>query len=151
MADLEAALRDLQARLTEFTVVLEAEAKALETLQTDDLGLLAEKKNQLSAAVALAWSRLMEATRGDSQLREEVERGISSVPARERTWREIRRLARLAAQINTTNGQLIEAQLRRTRQALDILQQASKRGGLYGADGQLLELLGVTSHSLDKA
>lgn len=151
MPGLDLALQTLAQRLAEFVVVLEAEAKALEDLQTDDLGTLVDQKNQLAVSVSTAWSRLTEAARGNPALQDEVERGHSTDPARERVWQDVRRLARLAERINATNGQLIEAQLRRTRQALDILQQASNRSGVYGANGQMLDFLGSKSRTFDKA
>lgn len=151
MQDLNAGLQSLLSKLAEFTIVLEDEAKALEDLQADDLGPLVEKKHQLSLAVAAAWSRLIEISRADPQLRDEIEHGKSSAPEREETWREIRRLAKLAEQINATNGHLIEAQLRRTRQALDILQQASSRSSVYGANGQMLDVLASPRRAFDKA
>lgn len=151
MAGLEIALQTLQQRLAEFVVVLEAEAKALEELQTDDLGPLVDQKNQLAVSVSTAWGRLTDAARGNPALQDEVERGHSGDPGRERLWQDVRRLARLAERINATNGQLIEAQLRRTRQALDILQQASSRSSVYGANGQMLDFLGGKSRTFDKA
>jgi flagella synthesis protein FlgN len=151
MAGLDLALQPLQQRLAEFVVVLEAEAKALEDLQTDSLGPLVDRKNQLAVSVSTAWGRLTEAARGNPVLQEEVERGHSTDPARERVWQDVRRLAKLAEQINATNGQLIEAQLRRTRQALDILQRASSRSNVYGANGQMLDVLGSKSRTFDKA
>lgn len=151
MPGLDLALQTLAQRLAEFVVVLEAEAKALEDLQTDDLGTLVDQKNQLAVSVSTAWSRLTEAARGSPALQDEVERGHSTDPAREPVWQDVRRLARLAERINATNGQLIEAQLRRTRQALDILQQASNRSGVYGANGQMLDFLGSKSRTFDKA
>jgi flagellar biosynthesis/type III secretory pathway chaperone len=151
MQGIEVSLQALRDQLAAFTEVLEAEAKALEHLQADNLGPLVDTKQRLSLAVASAWARLNDIARGDPQLREEVERGASSLPARERLWREIRQLAKRAEQVNAGNGQLIEAQLRRTRQALDILQRASSRGGVYGANGQMLDFLSTTRRTFDKA
>lgn len=151
MAELDTTLQELHSRLAEFAVVLENEATALETLQADALAPLLDKKNHLALAVAQAWSRLVDSTQGEARLRDEVERGLSATPARNRTWRDIRRLAHLAEQLNASNGRLIEAQLQRTRQALDILQQAARRSTVYGADGQMHDFFAGSQRSLDKA
>jgi flagellar biosynthesis/type III secretory pathway chaperone len=150
-ADLERELRDLRDALDAFTRNLEAEAQALEHLRADDLAPLVEKKHQLSLVVAAKWARINDLSRNNPRLREEIDKGGSTFPGRDELWREIRRLGKRAGQVNASNGQLIEAQLRRTRFALDILQQASNRQGVYGADGQMLDLLGGGSRTLDKA
>jgi flagella synthesis protein FlgN len=58
-------------------------------------------------------------------------------PQSKALWSDIRKLADQAQQLNTTNGELINSQMRHNQQALNILYNSSKSAaGIYGPDGQ---------------
>jgi flagella synthesis protein FlgN len=58
-------------------------------------------------------------------------------PHAQKVWREIRKLAAQAQQLNTTNGELIQSKLRFNQQAMGVLFNTSpSAAGVYGPNGQ---------------
>lgn len=149
MNDLEAALESLRVNLERFTQLLELEAESLRDINTDTLSGIVQEKHLASEEANRAWEHLVAAAGVDSGHGASVETALAAVPALQRKWQEVRQLAMKAEQTNKANSLLIEAQMRRTRQALDVLQNASNRGTLYGSDG-LMENGFQTGHTLDK-
>lgn len=151
MIAFEPVLSELRDALGEFIVLLEAESEALTAPHPEQLARVVDEKATWAERAGHAWRRLEEATRGETGFpAADFERAFAEPPAVNRLWTEIKGLAGRAAQLNQANNVMIEAQLRRTRQALDVLQNAARRGNLYGADGQLVGAI-PTLHTLDKA
>lgn len=142
-----ATLDELHSQLTRFIAVLEAETEALGSTQIDHLASVLETKNQLAATTAAAWSQAMNWLRSQStgRLNQGLEVPAEIIPH----WQAIVSLARQAESLNLRNGQLIDAQLQRTKGAIEVLQAAARPVHLYGADGHMLDLPGPT-HTLDK-
>jgi flagellar biosynthesis protein FlgN len=69
---------------------------------------------------------------GMERLLEEPSIGTPQVIA---AWHELLNLTRTAQQVNETNGTLINARLRGTQQALNVLLSAAQIPGTYTADG----------------
>ena len=149
MTPVDAALDDLHGTLTRFVELLEDEKRALEHIHADTLSAVVEDKKQCSEAANAAWHRLVAAAGVDLGRGERLETALASQPALQSRWQAVRDLAARAEQINQSNSILIDAQMKRTRQALDILQNASDRSSLYGADG-LMEGSLTRRHTLDK-
>jgi flagellar biosynthesis/type III secretory pathway chaperone len=150
MSPLESALDELHLALEEFVRLLEREAQALQNIQADDLSVVVSEKTRWSEAANTAWNRLVIASGVDSLHGDSLETALTATPTLQSRWRDIRQLAEKAEHLNQSNNILIEAQLQRTRQALDVLQSAANRGTLYGANGQMVDMF-QSRHSLDKA
>lgn len=150
MGPLENALDELYQTLTAFIALLEREAVALRTNQTDELAAIVAEKNRCSGEANTAWNRLVVAGGVDPRKGESLDALLSGNPLLLPKWRAIRSLAERAERLNQGNGNLIEAQLLRTRQALDVLQSAANRGNLYDASGRMIEGM-PSGHTLDKA
>ncbi|WP_165873549.1 flagella synthesis protein FlgN [Parasulfuritortus cantonensis] len=149
MDALENALAEFKHALMEFIALLEREAEALKEGRTHDLGALITEKADWSESANTAWNRLIVAggidvTRGDS-----IDATLAADPRLHGSWSDARRLVERAERLNHDNGLLIEAQLQRTRQALDVLQTAANRGALYGANGRIVDGF-QSGHTLDK-
>jgi len=141
----------LTVKLDAFIASLEAEQRLLAKPDAENLAPVVEEKSRLANEVALLWRQLAQLGEQDPAFQPEIEQGRSSEPARARAWQRIRDLAKKADLINRTNRELIDAQMLRTRQALDILQQAAQRNSTYGADGLMRDFPGRNSRSLDSA
>lgn len=150
MPTIEHALDDLRQALEEFVLLLEREAQALQHVQADTLAAIVTEKNRWSDTANSAWNRLVVASGIDPRKGEKLDVVISANPALLPLWREVHLLAEKAERINHGNNILIEAQLRHTRLALDVLQSAANRGSLYGENGQMVDAL-QSRHTLDKA
>jgi flagellar biosynthesis/type III secretory pathway chaperone len=150
MSPLDYALDELRTSLVEFVRLLEHESEALQNVQADDLAAIVEQKNRWSDAANAAWNRLLVASAIDRGRGESLEAAFAAVPALRAKWLEVRHLAETADRLNQSNNILIEAQLRRTRQALDVLQSAANRSSLYGANGEMVDAF-QSRHTLDKA
>lgn len=149
MTDLEVALDGLQAHLAQFNELLELETGSLQDINTDTLSRIVQEKNRASEAANRAWEQFVAAAHLDPAREGNIESVLASTPRLHEKWLRIKDLAKRAEQTNKTNSLLIEAQMRRTRQALDVLQHAANRGTLYGADG-LMESSFQSGHTLDK-
>jgi len=150
MNPLDYALDELHSSLVEFVRLLERESEALQTIHADDLAAIVEQKIRWSEAASAAWNRLLLASGIDPRRGDSLEATFSAVPALRTKWLEVRKLAETADRLNQSNNILIEAQLRRTRAALDVLQSAANRGSLYGANGEMVDVF-QSRHTLDKA
>jgi flagellar biosynthesis/type III secretory pathway chaperone len=150
MNPLEAALDELRQALLGFISLLERETAALTAGHTEDLGAVVAEKAHGSETVNTAWNRLVVASGVDLGKGESLDARLSASPALHAAWRDVRRLAEQAERDNRGNSILIEAQLQRTRQALDVLQTAANRGALYGANGRIVDGF-QSGHTLDKA
>ncbi len=141
------ALDTLETSLQGFVRLLDDESQALAKTDMDALERTLVGKEHLAREVATAWSAAMDWLRGQSNAG--LNQGLA-VPAHILPrWQAIVELARRADTLNQANGRMIDAQLRRTRGALDVLQAASRPVNLYGADGHLLDTPGQ-GHTLDK-
>ena len=147
---LEDALDELRQSLVEFVRLLEREALALQNIHSGDLSVVVMEKTRWSEAANTAWNRLIVASGVDTLRGDSLEAALTATPPMQAKWRAIRQLAEKAERLNQSNNILIEAQMLRTRQALDVLQSAANRGTLYGANGQMVDLF-QSRHSLDKA
>lgn len=150
MNPIEAALAELHQTLGTFIALLEREAHALKAGLTDELAAVVPEKTACSEAAGTAWNRLVVACGIDPRRGESLEASLSGTPALAGRWREVRQLVIQAERLNQGNGALVEAQLHRTRMALDVLQSASNRGSLYGANGRMVDTF-QGGHTLDKA
>jgi flagellar biosynthesis protein FlgN len=122
--------------LREFVVVLSSEQQSLLNNDTDSLLTLSEVKTN-------AANQLMEMSRSRRQkllgnTLDNMETWLAkNAPKNQAMWTEIRTLADRAQQLNTTNGELINSQMRHNQQALNTLYNSSKSAaGIYGPDGQ---------------
>lgn len=149
MNPIETALDELHTALGRFVQLLEQEAEALKDIQAETLSSVVAEKTQWSEAANTAWNRLVIATGIDTRRGDTLENVLAGQPNLQAGWLSIRQLAERAEDLNRTNSILIEAQMRRTRQALNILQNAANRGSLYGANG-LIEDSIQPRHTLNK-
>ncbi|MFZ5484337.1 MAG: flagella synthesis protein FlgN [Pseudomonadota bacterium] len=149
MTPLEAALAELHRAMREFHALLEREAAVLQAGQTEALALIVAEKSHWSETANTAWNRLMVASGIDPRRGESLDAVLSAQPALRDTWLDVRRLAEHADKLNHGNNLLIEAQMERTRQALQVLQSAAHRGTLYDASGRIVDGF-KSGHTLDK-
>lgn len=150
MSGIAHALNELRAALREFVALLESEARVLREGEPEQLAEIVTAKTQCSTTVNTAWNRLIISSGIDTRRGDSLDTLISPDHPQHPTWLETRGLINKAEQLNRANGNLIEAQLQRTRQALDVLQSAADRGALYGANGRMVGGF-QSGHSLDKA
>lgn len=149
MTPLEAALSELHSALNRFVELLEQESDCLKDIDAESLSSIVTEKTRQAELCNTAWSQLVVASGiGDSQ-GGDLEAMLSTVPEVHDRWQATRGLVQKAARLNHSNSLLINAQMRRTRQALDVLQTAANRGTLYGSDGMMLDNLQLL-HSLNK-
>jgi flagellar biosynthesis/type III secretory pathway chaperone len=147
---LDPGLIALNQHLTGFIALLEAEAIALTSGQSEQLADVTAQRQIASQQIAESWRELA------AQLGLPADAGLPALRLRafsdaspNQHWLQMEKLAQDAARLNRINGRLIEEQMRRAQTALQVLQSASSRN-LYGADGRLNDLLN-TSRSIDKA
>lgn len=149
MNPVEAALNELHDALTHFVNLLKAESDSLRDLHAETLSDVVKEKSQWAELANTAWNRLVIAAGVGPGRGRTLEGAMSAFPQLQVKWLDIKRLAGQAGHLNESNSVLIEAQMRRTRQALDVLQSASNRGALYGANGLMVDNI-QTQHTLDK-
>ena len=150
MMPLDANLTVLNQQLESFLALLEEEALALASGNSEQLETLTQQRLNVSLQLAEDWRRLAEqlglpANSGLPALR--LRAFSDSAPTA--NWHRLEKLTHAAAQLTRVNGRLIEEQMRRTQAAMQVLQSASSRG-LYGADGRMNDLLNTT-RSIDSA
>lgn len=150
MNPLDAHLNPLNQKLESFLALLEEEALALASGNSEQLETLTQQRLNVSLQLAEDWRRLAEqlglpANSGLPALRL---RAFSDSPPTA-SWQRLEKLTHEASRLNRVNGRLIEEQMRRTQAAMQVLQSASSRG-LYGADGRMNDLLNTT-RSIDSA
>ncbi len=134
---LAAHLRDQHERLDQLIGLLARERDLLGegTIDGEALAALAAEKQQVLNALA----------EGENRCRTQEGRGASADAANEEhaareqgclePWRQMRGLARYAAQLNRFNGQLINIRLTSNQRMLNDLRALSGKD-LYGPDGQ---------------
>lgn len=122
--------------LREFVALLSTERQSLLNNDTENLLSLSEVKTNAANQI-MEMSRVRRHNLLANSL-DTMEIWIAkNAPKSRETWNEIRQLADQAQQLNNTNGELINAQMRHNQQALNVLYNASKSAaGLYGPDGQ---------------
>lgn len=150
MNPIDTALDELDSALTTFVRLLGLESEALQDIHAETLSGVVAEKTQWSQATNTAWNRLVVASGIDARRGESLESALNNFPDLQVRWRKIRQLAETAEILNQGNSILIEAQMRRTRQALDVLQNAANRGTLYDANGLIVETY-KSPHTFDKA
>jgi len=143
-------LKPLNQALEAFLALLEEEAIALASGNSDRLGELTHQRHVASQHLAEHWRRLAEllglpADAGLPALR--MRACADATPSA--NWQLLEKLTADAARLNRVNGRLIEQQMRRAQAAMQILQSASSRS-LYGADGRLSDTLNL-NRSIDSA
>lgn len=117
--------------LEEFLAALRAEQQALTERRTDDLALLADRK--------LACAQRLEQSASPafaSMLRDAQQRSRSGLAPASADQGELWQLLREAAELNRTNGVLIDQHLKQVRLSLARIEPVSPTRQLYGRDGQ---------------
>ncbi len=149
MDPVEIALDALRQAMIAFHALLEREATALRENRTDELALVVTDKTHWSNLANTAWNRLVVAAGIDTRRGDTLDGIMLANPVLRAPWLEVRQIAEKAERLNLSNNTMIEAQLMRTRQALDVLQSAANRGSLYNASGRMVDGL-QSGHTLDK-
>ena len=136
-ADLHFHLKNERDSLRAFISLLEQEQQALLTQDSELLILLAEEKN-LATQKLIELSNLRRASLSSTSSSSDTTSWIAKfAPHCCDLWAEIREQARLAHELNQTNGEVIQLKLRSNQKALTALIGASENAaGLYGKDGQ---------------
>jgi flagellar biosynthesis/type III secretory pathway chaperone len=147
---LTSSLNSLNQALEAFLALLEEEAIALASGNSDRLVELTHQRHSASGQLTEHWRQLTE------QLNLPANSGLPALRIRafadaapNADWQRLEKLTADAARRNRVNGRLIEEQVRRTQTALQVLQSASSRG-LYGADGLLSDNINL-NRSIDSA
>lgn len=101
--------------------------------------LLGEKSKYISELSALAHQRhlTLGATgqvKDESAMQEWLE--LNPSPAMKEAWQNLLSQTRAAKEINRTNGLLINTQLTRNQNTLNILSGSNNHGNFYGPNGQ---------------
>jgi flagella synthesis protein FlgN len=129
----------------DFIDLLQREQRTLQQADVSALVALTNEKThrmQQLAQMADARNRWL-ATLDHTGDRSGMERILSDYPAATSVWKDLLKLAEMAAELNKINGILIDQRLRYNEQALAVLQAATPRNsGLYGSDGQPRPLCG---------
>lgn len=122
--------------LREFVALLSTERQSLLNNDTEILLSLSEVKTN-AANLIMEMSRMRRQKLLANSL-DTMETWIEkNAPKSREIWDEIRELADQAQQLNNTNGELINSQMRHNQQALNVLYNSSKSAaGIYGPDGQ---------------
>lgn len=115
-------------------------------LVTNDKVKQAEVLNGLAALRVSALEKL-----GIQSDRTSVEDWLKSQPSElSSAWNDLLAAAKVAQQLNQSNGLLIESQLRNNQQALNALMGAANKSSVYGPDGQTSATYGSTQRTLGK-
>lgn len=122
--------------LREFVALLSTERQSLINNDTENLLSLSEVKTNAANQI-MEMSRIRRQNLLPNSL-DTMETWIAkNAPKSKEIWNEIRQLADQAQQLNNTNGELINSQMRHNHQALNVLYNSSKSTtGVYGPDGQ---------------
>lgn len=149
MNPVEEALSELHAALAHFVDLLEQESNCLRDINAEALSTVVADKSRSAERVNTAWNRVVIACGVDTRQGGKLDTALEAFPELQGKWQEIKLLVSQAGQLNQGNSVLIDAQMRRTRQALDVLQSAADRGSLYGANGLMVDNL-QHLHTLNK-
>lgn len=117
--------------LEEFLAALRAEHEALSERRTDDLSALADRKLACAQRLEQSASPAFRAMLRDTQQRTRRGEAAASTPDGQ-LWL----LLREAAELNRTNGILIDQHLKQVRLSLAHIDPVSPTRQLYGRDGQ---------------
>lgn len=139
---MNAQLTALRHALETFLAVLEEESLALASGDAERLNSLTQRRETSSRELLELWHALarqlgMPIDSGLANLRERAAGSHPPDPA----WQAIEQLAREAARLNRVNQRLLEEQMRRTRIAMQVLQNAASSHALYDAGGHVADLL----------
>lgn len=143
-------IRDMKS----FVALLEEEASALASGDSERLSRLVSERQNLSLGIVDHWKTVasllgISPQAGFAALRDKAQ--ADTAPAsRSPAWHELEDLAHEASRLNQINGRLIEEQLRRNQAAMQILQNAAANRGLYGADGRVTDFLNI-NRKIDSA
>jgi flagella synthesis protein FlgN len=119
-----------------FADLLEKEQQVLLGTNADELLDLVNKKNELTAKLLNLSQARRKSFVADATESETENLLHRTAPNAVPVWREIRKLAAHAQHLNQTNGEMIQARLRHSQQALTVLHSAANSVSLYGANGQ---------------
>lgn len=136
MTSLDSALAGVEQALAAFHVVLQAEAAAIASLNTEQLTELLQRKQPLIVATAKTWNILLQTLNLSTPDKASVQQRLSDTPQHLARWEKIRELAKDVESLNNQNAHLADLQMVRARQALDVLQSAANQSRVYGSDGQ---------------
>ncbi len=153
MSELRGRLDALTALLRDLLATITREGEVLQSGDAEALPELTAAKEAQARALASAWTALTEQLHLTPPVtRQAIEAALGSrtEPGLSETWSGLVGLIEEMEWRNRLNGRLLEAQLRRTQSALDILQAAASQQALYGADGHSVELLSP-QRSIDEA
>ena len=142
-----------QAALSRFTEILQQEQQALVKVDADQLALITnDKVKQAEVLNGLATRRVAALEKlGVQSDRASVETWLKSQPNEmTNTWNDLLSAAKIAQQLNQSNGALIESQLRHNQQALNTLIGAVDQSSVYGPDGQASTTYPTTQRTLGK-
>jgi flagellar biosynthesis/type III secretory pathway chaperone len=140
-AQIDTAIQQLTHALNDFNAFLETEAAALASQDAEKLGGLLPRRNELHRILASRWLAVaqaagIQAPKGMAELRGRL--FPSGHPSTD--WERLEALVHASDRLNQVNGHLMEAQMRRTQVALQILQNSMASRGLYGADGRVTDI-----------
>lgn len=135
MTPLESDLEALAQALAAFNALLGEEGESLASADSNRLDALLPRRDHAQAGIQQAWRNLtarlgLPAQAGLVELRGRLAANSEAV-------KRLEQLAEEGSRLNRINGQLIEEQMRRTQAALQVLQNAASRRGLYGSDGRV--------------
>lgn len=138
-AELAASLRLERDAVKAFVEILQREQNALIQGGGDDLDFLASNKAQMVKQLADFGERRSRylASRGLARDRKGMASWLAEAEATSTAlWSDLLRLARIAQQLNQTNGAIIVTRLQNTQRAFAALQGAAGTTALYGPEGQ---------------
>jgi len=147
------ALHNEFAAVSRFIETLQREQTALVNIDVDQLiTISAEKTKQAERLEALAQARATELKAAGVEIdRAQIAAWLESQPREiASAWSKLIEAAKLAQQLNQTNGKLIETQLQNNQQALNTLIGASNQSAVYGADGQARTSISTSQRTLGK-
>lgn len=153
MSELHGRLDTLSGLLRDLLETITLEGDLLQRGDAEALPELTATKEQRARALASAWAGLTDQLHLSPPVtRQAIEQALDgrSEPGVAEAWSKIVGLIDQMERLNRLNGRLIEEQLRRTQNALDILHTAASQQALYGADGHSVELLSP-QRSIDEA
>jgi flagellar biosynthesis/type III secretory pathway chaperone len=139
--ELDTALGQLAAVLTDFNTFLEEEAAALMGQDAERLAALLPRRNELHRSLAGGWLALarLAGTAEPKGLADLRARLFPQGPLPPR-WTQLEALVHASDRLNQVNGRLMEKQMQRTQVALQILQNSVASRGVYGSDGRMAGL-----------
>lgn len=140
-AEFAASLRLERDAVKTFVEILQKEQNALIQGEGEDLDFLASNKAQMVKQLADLGelrNRYLE-SRGLARDSKGMDAWLAEDPANAKSaavWSDLLRLARIAQQLNQTNGAIIEMRLQNYQRAFAALQGAAGITALYGPKGQ---------------